>query len=154
MKEIQDKYIYRSSEVALLIAAVANRRKIVINATKLQKLLFIVYGSFLSLYNLRLLDEKPQSWPYGPVFPRLREDFIAEDLSKIGFSDSRLSKSVKNDRRLSGVVDFVFNGFGLWSAGDLSSWCLNSLPCKATPDTGQIIDDDLIRTFFNSIINK
>ncbi len=154
MKEIQDKYIYKSSEVALLIAAIANRRKIVINATKLQKLLFIVYGSFLSLYNLRLLDEKPQCWPYGPVFPKLREDFLAEDFSKVNFSDMRIPKKVKNDHRLQNVVDFVFNGFGLWSAGDLSAWCLNSLPCKATPDTGQIIDDDLIRTFFNSIINK
>lgn len=154
MKEIQDKYLFKSFEVALLMAAKANEKRIVINATKLQKLLFIAYGSYLSVYNRRLVDEHPQSWPSGPVFPKLREDFVSEDFSLVKSSDKRIPNAVRNDQKLLDIISFVFNGFGGWTVGDISAWCLESVPCKATPDNGEIIDDQLIRKYFNTLITK
>jgi len=154
MKEIQDKYLYKSYEVGLLVAARANEQRFVINATKLQKLLFITYGSYLAVHNKRLTDEHPQSWPSGPVFPKFREDFIAEDFSTVLPGDKRISSGAKNDRNLAQIIQLVFKGFGGWTVGDLTAWCIESVPCQATPDNGQTIDDNIIRTFFNSLINK
>lgn len=153
IKEIKDTFIYRSYEVSLLLAAMANRRKIVVNHTKIQKLLYITYGSFLAVYDKRLLDEHPESWPYGPVFPKLREDKLAEDFARIRLSDRRLSK-LKSDTNLIDIIDFVLNGFGSWNMESLVAWCLDSVPCKATPDDGRIIDDYITRDFFNTLIKK
>lgn len=151
--EIQDKYIYKSLDVTLLLAAKANQRKMVVNHTKIQKLLFITYGSYLAVYGKRLVDEHPQCWPYGPVFPKLREENLMEDFSSIELSDRRLSK-IKTNKTLSDLIDFVLKRFGAWSTGDLTSWCMDSIPCKSTPDDGHLIDDQIIIKFFNSLIKK
>lgn len=151
--EIEDRYIYRSLDVSLFLAAAANQRKIVVNHTKIQKLLFLVYGSYLSVYGKRLLDEHPQCWPYGPVFSRLREKLLTEDFSEVSLSDRRISK-LRNDQNLRDIIDLVLRGFGSWSMDDLVNWCVSSAPCKSTPDNGQSIDDYVIRDFFNSLIKK
>ena len=37
--------------------------------TKLQKLVYYVYGEYLLRQNIRLIkDDEPQKWPHGPVF--------------------------------------------------------------------------------------
>lgn len=63
---IQDTYRYKSTDVALHLAAVANERRVSINMTKIQKLLYITYGVFLRVYRERLLNEHPQARPNGP----------------------------------------------------------------------------------------
>lgn len=151
--EIEDRYIYRSLDVSLLLAATANQRKIVVNHTKIQKLLFLVYGSYLSVYGKRLLDEHPQCWPYGPVFPKLRERFLNEDFAEVSLADRRIS-NVRSDQKLCGIIDFVLNGFGSKSMDQLVDWCVDSVPCKSTPSNGSPISDVIIRDFFNTLIKK
>lgn len=153
INEIHDRYLYRSLDVSLLLAAMANQRKMVVNHTKIHKLLFITYGSYLAVYDKRLIDEHPQSWPYGPVFAKLRDVSMVEDFSAIGIGDRRLSK-IKSDRKVVDIIDFVLSGFGSLSMEALVHWCINSAPCKATPDNGMPIDDYLIRDFFNTLIKK
>lgn len=151
--EIEDRYIYRSTDLSLLIAAECNKRRLVVNHTKIQKLLFLVYGAYLSIYGKRLADEHPQCWPYGPVFPKLRQEMLSEDFADIRIGDRRIAK-IRTDSRLAQVADFVLARFGAWSMDDIVAWCVNSAPCKATPDNGSIISDYLIRDFFNSLIQK
>lgn len=73
---INDTYKYDSVTVANYIIAFANENKFFINMTKLQKLLYIAYGVYLSVKNERLTNEHPQAWPYGPVFPTTRNRLI------------------------------------------------------------------------------
>lgn len=40
-----------------------------LNNTKLQKLLYCCYGTVLAKWDLPLMDERPQAWAHGPVFP-------------------------------------------------------------------------------------
>jgi len=151
--EIEDRYIYKSTDVGLMLAAACNQRRIVVNHTKIQKLLFLVYGSYLAVYDKRLIDEHPQCWPYGPVFPKLRELLLAEDFAEVAIGDRRISK-IRNDKKVTDVIDFVLGRFGAWSMDQLVEWCVNSTPCKATPDNGSAISDYVIRDFFNTLIKK
>ena len=64
----------------------------ILGVTKVQKLLYIAYGYFLTKGRV-LLDEQPQAWPYGPVFPRTRAD-IDYEVNSITTDDD----TVKGDK--------------------------------------------------------
>lgn len=62
-----------SINYAKLIAWLAfNKHRITLNRTQLQKILFACYGLYLAKHHDEYLfkDDKPQAWPFGPVFPR------------------------------------------------------------------------------------
>ena len=134
---IQDTYRYKSTDVALHLAAVANERRVSINMTKIQKLLYITYGVFLRVHRERLLNEHPQAWPYGPVFPATRNRLLKRDLYSIAF---------------------VFSSFGGWNAGQLSEWShRQGSPWEETTSRegfvwGGVISDDLIYDYFAKIV--
>ena len=48
--EIRDTFKYRSTDIATYIVALANEKRIAINMTKVQKLLYVVYGTYLRIY--------------------------------------------------------------------------------------------------------
>ena len=48
--EFEDKYLYTSTDVATYLVALANERRIFINMTKVQKLLYITYSVFLTRF--------------------------------------------------------------------------------------------------------
>lgn len=73
---ICDNYKYSSVVLAYYIVALMNQRGLEINMTKLQKLLYIAYGTYLAIKNQRLTNEHPQAWPYGPVFPTTRNRLL------------------------------------------------------------------------------
>lgn len=108
--DIKDTFIYRSTDIATYIIALANKNRIAINMTKVQKLLYIVYGAFLRIYNERLLNEHPQAWPYGPVFPTTRNKLLKQEFPLISFNDiiEKERKKIIADERLNKVVNFVF----------------------------------------------
>ena len=47
---IEDTFLYRSTDVARYLVFLANERKITVNMTKVQKLLYITYGISSSLF--------------------------------------------------------------------------------------------------------
>lgn len=158
---IEDNYFYKSTDIALYIVALANEKRISINMTKVQKLLYITYGVFLGVYKERLLDEHPQAWPYGPVFPTTRNKLVKKDfscISKESFCDQELLKEIENDVRLNKIVELVFSVFGTWNAGQLSEWSHDEgSPWEETKNTlgfkwGNEIPDKLILDYFNSIV--
>lgn len=159
--EFEDKYLYTSTDVATYLVALANERRIFINMTKVQKLLYITYSVFLRVYNERLLNEHPQAWPYGPVFPTTRNKLLKKDLKSISKDDilSIELEKMDQDKRLNKVLDFVFTNFGTWNAGQLSEWSHSKgSPWEITNNTkgfkwGDVISDTLIYEYFCSIIN-
>lgn len=158
MQQIEDRYKYNSVDVAFLIAAMANEQKYYINLTKIQKLLYIVYGAYLRLYGKRVINEHPQAWPYGPVFPNTRKALLKiDDLSVITRND--VDTNVKNDETLRNIITFVFDEFAKYTAGDLTEWShAEGSPWDRTTKRkgfswGDYISDYDILNYFKQIIS-
>lgn len=159
--KFEDKYLYKSTDVAMYLVSLANERRLTMNMTKVQKLLYIAYGVFLRVYNERLLNEHPQAWPYGPVFPTTRNKLLKKDLNSISTENltGDESKKLIQDNRLNNVLNFVFVNFGTWNAGQLSEWShTDGSPWERTSKTngfkwGDVIPDTLIYEYFCSIIH-
>lgn len=115
-----DKGRFESVDVAKYIAGKANENNIVINITKIQKLLYIAYGVYLRVYKVRLTGEHPKAWPYGPVFPTTRKHLVKMNLLDI--SVSSCPAELQNETKLNRVVDFTLANFGKWTAGQLTEW--------------------------------
>jgi uncharacterized phage-associated protein len=150
---------YRSTILAKYIAAYLNDKHVDINMTKIQKLTYIAYGTYLAIKGERLIDEYPQAWPYGPVFPTTRNHLLKLDLNKISLSEPDLSEISKNEE-VSALIDLVNRKFGNWSAGMLSEWShKDGSPWEATVSTpgfkwGDRINDDIIESYFKKKIIK
>lgn len=154
---IPDTYKYHSVDVAWAIIAYANSNKYYINMTKLQKLLYITYGTYLAVKNERLTDEHPQAWPYGPVFPTTRNKLLSIEFDSISSTDSCLEK-INEDSEIQSLLKIVFRAFGSSNAASLSEWSHEvGSPWDRTVKQvgfkwGNRIPDDYIREYFNGII--
>lgn len=157
LEMINDSYKYDSLTVACFIVASANERKLSINMTKLQKLLYIAYGTYLAVTGTRLTNEHPQAWPYGPVFPTTRNRLLKKDLSSIRMDEECLEK-INQDTEMRSLVNIVLSSFGNKSASTLSEWSHQSgSPWDRTVNKkgfnwGDRISDEYIQEYFNSII--
>lgn len=163
---ISDTYKYRSENVAFYIAAICNSERYVINITKIQKLLYIVYGVYLRVFDERLTDEHPQAWPYGPVFPRTRKRLLKCELSEITKTNigdiiktnTEDIKEIENDKRLNMVIEFVLGRYGKWNAGQLSTWSHQpGSPWDKTVNSdgfiwGERISDNFIIEYFKKLV--
>ena len=110
---------YDSTVVAKYLLALAYKKGIVLNVTKVQKLLFIAYGYFLARHNHVLLNEKPKAWPFGPVFPKTRKEV---DFSKvIDVSDGDLSQ-ISADLTVTEALNKIIDTYADFSATQLSDW--------------------------------
>lgn len=152
-----DTYQYNSVIVAKYIIATANERRVAINITKVQKLLYIAYGFYLAVTGNRLTNEYPHAWPYGPVFPTTRNKLVDVDLYSILFDDPELS-SISQDDEMADLMNLVFNAFGGWTASALTAWShAEGTPWERTTDAegfkwGDIIPDEYIKSYFSSMI--
>lgn len=120
--DFEETYKYRSEDVARLIAATLNERKIMINITKIQKLLYIAYGTWLRVYQNRLLNEHPQAWPYGPVFPTSRNKLTKSGVELVDITRADVPQELLDDAELARIVNFVVLHFGKWTAANLTTW--------------------------------
>lgn len=103
---------------AKYIIAYAKKESISVNITKVQKLLYICYGSYLFLKGNRLLTEQPVALPYGPVFSKTL-DYLN---SKENFDEFTIDKyDVFNDE-IKKVVKIVMDFFGKYNANTLVNW--------------------------------
>jgi uncharacterized phage-associated protein len=154
-----DVYQYKSEVVGRYIAAYANSRKIYINITKIQKLLYIAYGVCLAIKDKRLVNEHPQAWPSGPVFPIAREKLLKEILSDINTDDPALAEIVQ-DKEANALMELIFGGFGKKTASFLSDWSREShSPWDKTYRLpyfkwGDEIPDKFIQPYFESIVTE
>lgn len=152
-----EQYRYDSVAVAKYIAATANERHIVINITKIQKLLYIAYGCYLAIVGTRLTNEYPQAWPYGPVFPRTRANLLNTDLYSISKQDENLS-AMASDDEINALMNLVFRGFGTWNAKQLTAWShKHDSPWEKTTTIpefswGATIPDEYTKEYFRTIL--
>ena len=148
---------YDSVEVAKYIAAYWNERGVEINMTKLQKLLYIAYGTWLAVKNERLCDEHPQAWPYGPVFQKVYDALTGIVLQDITLNDNDL-KIIKKDEEVNILLKMMYKGFGKWNATKLTEWShKDKSPWYYTcqmPDFkwGSQINNKVIQDYFISIL--
>ena len=110
--------LYDSRDVAAYIAQQCLAMRYSFNNTKIQKLLYCVYGTVLGRFNARITDEHPKAWPYGPVFPKVF-DYIHN--GKLIELYSRLLEHELADEEKAFVCGIV-RYFGKFAAGQLSYW--------------------------------
>lgn len=111
-----------SINYAKLIAWLAfNKHRITLNRTQLQKILFVCYGLYLanhpdkSLFN----DDKPQAWPFGPVFPRSYNRYN----SIIGCElTTEEKKEFLKDRDTLGMIVRITDKLCYYTARSLTAW--------------------------------
>jgi len=148
---------YNSVLMARLIAAYANDKGFSINMTKIQKLLYVAYGLFLAVEEERLVDEHPQAWPYGPVFPTTRNKLLKENIHAISMEEACFD-CIKRDKDIMELLTLVFRSFGNWSASELTSWSHKAdSPWEHTVNVqgfkwGDQMSDVDIKNFFTNII--
>ena len=151
-----DTYKFNSVDVARYIAGKANEKNISLNITKIQKLLYIVYGVYLRVYEQRLTDEHPQAWPYGPVFPITRRKLLTADFSAI--QATSCPEEMQKDPDFNKAINFTLDNFGLRSAAQLTEWShRDGSPWYYTTKGvgfkwGDEIPDELIYNYFLQLI--
>lgn len=155
----KDIYCYKSTVVATYIVALANERRYGINLTKVIKLLYIVYGSYLAINSKRLIDESPEAWPYGPVFPEVRNFLKEKNLSSIDKKDPLIQESgIINDRDLNNLLNVVLDTFGElnsrklinFSVQDDTPW--SEIVYEPRFKWGKNIPDEKTSEYFNNIV--
>lgn len=154
---IEDKFLYNSVSMAKYIIAYANENRYAMNMTKLQKLLYITYGTYMAVKNERLINEHPQAWPFGPVFPTTRNKLLKKDFDEIKMSDSDLVE-ISKDKDMPSLMKLVFSTFGSFTASTLTEWSHKpDSPWEKTTKKplfvwGDVISDELIMSYFKNII--
>ena len=123
------------------------------NHTKIQKLLYICYGAFLAEYNVKLVDEQPQAWQYGPVFPE-----VFRYIAKSG--QDYAEKMNINDEKIAKDICQIVKCFGIYPAGKLSAWShitgspWDQVVMKDKPEWGVPIPDKIIKEYFVAKVIK
>ena len=145
--------MFDSRDVAAYIAQQCRERGIEYNNTKIQKLLYCVYGVMLAWKGERICDEYPRLWPYGPVFPKVFK-FIDKGQEIASYSDF-FEDAANRDERV--VVSRVLDRYGHFSAVALSEWSHNPRSAwSKTKDEGapwnSFIPDEYIATYFKEYV--
>lgn len=145
---------YDSVKAAKYLLALAYSKGIVLNVTKVQKMLFIAYGYFLAAHNHQLLTEAPKAWPFGPVFPRTRKRI---DFGKIvPLTDPDLA-DISEDEFVTNAFNNIIDKYADFTASQLSDWShMKGSPWdKTTKQTGfdwnQTIPDNFIKDYFSEV---
>ncbi len=145
---------YDSVLVAEYLLALAYNKGKVLNVTKVQKLLYIAYGFFLSNKNRILIKETPKAWPYGPVFPRTRKKVNYSEVISI---DDPKFKEIKSDTEITTFFNSLIDKYSKYTASQLSEWSHSKGGAwdLTTKKTGfkwnSEIDNQTIKDYFSTI---
>lgn len=115
------------------------------NNTKIQKLMYIVYGVILAARDYRICDEYPRAWQYGPAFPRV--------VKAINKNKIQAEKSLLLDEEQQDVIVKIVNEFGKYTATELSAWSHKKgspwdLVVNENEGMNSFIPDDFIKVYF------
>ena len=136
--------------VAKALQWMACTHDVSLNGSQIQTILYNAYGVWLATKGERLLEEHPQVWQYGPVFPRAYKHLKKN--AGNGQVEHDMLKAECPDR-----FEFIrrcFQRFAWTSAGVLCApHTAEGSPWKQTKDQsldklGVRIDDELIRQWF------
>ncbi len=129
-----------------------------LNITKLQKLMYCCFGVVFAAYDIRLCDENPEAWQYGPVFPRTL--LAMKTMGSIGEfeqtyrnRDDSFNEQKTKFHYVFSAIDKTLTFFGNYSASQLSNWShLEGSPWNESSNNGKNlyrqIDCSKIKTYF------
>lgn len=109
--------LLRDVDVANFLIQQAEKKGIFLNHTKLQKVLYIVYGLYLAQFKTIPFSGSPLYLPYGPVF-----DAVLNKYRNKPIQYNLPDKNISVDEKLSNVMDVTLEVFGKYSAMSLSDW--------------------------------
>ncbi|MDU5054435.1 MAG: DUF4065 domain-containing protein [Sutterella wadsworthensis] len=144
-----------------LVAYIIDRSKSLgvkgLNPTKIQKLTYCCYGMVLAYNGLRLCDENPEAWQYGPVFPstlRLMQRLGGVDDFAMAIPAPKQNQFPKDVAEL---IDQTLITFGKFTATQLSMWSHRSgSPWDVASIGGKVyfeqIKDTLITDYFKRYV--
>lgn len=96
------------------------KNNIPLNVTKIQKLMYCCYGTVLARFGVRLTDEQPAAWQYGPVFPAALK--AIQYLGIEAFAKSPTAEAEALPDSVQHVIADTLNYFGKFLASQLSKW--------------------------------
>lgn len=145
---------YDSILGAKLLLALAYEKGIILNITKVQKMLYILYSYFMAKHNFQIFSETPKAWPYGPVFPRTRKKV---DFSVVYKRDDEDLKEISQEKEIVDKFNSVIDIYSKFTAGQLSDWShMKDSPWDKTTKIpgfkwGDFIPDDYIKDYFSNL---
>ncbi|MDY5721688.1 MAG: DUF4065 domain-containing protein [Succinivibrio sp.] len=151
-----------SRDIAAYIVKECERRNYFVNFSKLQKLMFCIYGAVLANYQQKLFDDIPYATEWGPIFPKLykisTKEYLADGI--IGYYNFR-SENIKStlDRPILKFIEEVIIHYGSKSIYELCSCVFQQdSPWFNAPLGGKIADttipDYMISQYFQNIFKK
>jgi uncharacterized phage-associated protein len=138
---------YEVLDIAKHIMHMCETGNVQVNNTKLNKLLYVLYGVYLAAYNKPLFDKKPQYFPYGPVFADVFKSYdkISRHPLKIDLSeDPKIEKAINYTMKYFGGLQA--EKLSAWSHEDGSPWDKVN---KSGKKYGAELDDNDIYEYFN-----
>ncbi|MDR0444732.1 MAG: DUF4065 domain-containing protein [Puniceicoccales bacterium] len=125
------------------------------NNTKIQKLLYVLYGFYLARKQLPLTGEPPKLWPYGPafvnVFLSIQENGVYMSNTKTSLFDNILDEDKKEfDGHINDFGKFMATTLTKWSHEDGSPWSRTKDEVGEKWDTP--IKDEYIEEYFKKLL--
>ncbi|WP_109831388.1 Panacea domain-containing protein [Reichenbachiella versicolor] len=111
--------MFDSVTIAEYMLSLAYEKRIVLNMTKIQKLLYLVYGKFMAESGKQISKESPKAWPYGPVFPRVHKKVKLDNVKTL---DDPYFAEISQDKDLNQAIIGVIDRYSKFSATQLSDW--------------------------------
>ena len=149
MKELEiDIY-----DFAAYIAKLCASKNYFINLTKLQKLMYCVYGFVLAASDTRICKEHPKRYPHGPVFPKLYNFAKPFDMINALLNRKENVENNLTDSQIK-VVNAVVDFFGKYNAGELVAWSQHPHGAWFKNNNMNQIPDNLIIEYFKTLIKN
>lgn len=106
---------YRALDLARALRFAGKKKGLQLNKTQVSKILFIIYGKTLVKDRARLTADHPKTWPYGPAFSAVIENFhLTEPITDYEYR--RLAEDIK------ALLDEAVVQYGNSSAQKLTKW--------------------------------
>ena len=119
---------YSANSIANGLLRVAQERGQTISNMKLQKLLYFAHGFWLASTGQPLIDEQPQAWQYGPVYPSAYHEFkncgagpIQGLATEFNFGTLDVTEVPLPEENVMTFLGAVYNSYGMQSAVQLSA---------------------------------
>lgn len=147
--------MYNIIDIARLTINKMIYNKTDINITRLQKYLYIIYGTYLVLYDKTISSEPPSCFETGPLFKTIQRDYKKNILNLN--KQHQLINKIKNDKNLNKIIDNVINHFSKYEAYNIALWTMeeNNAWSKAEKESdrwGNELNDNDIKEDFKKIL--